>query len=392
MQKSHMRHQIFVSSTYKDLIDERQAAVEAILRAGHVPAGMELFAAENKPQMEVIQDWIEESDIFCLILGGRYGSIEPTSGKSYVECEYDHALKVGKPIFSLVLDEQRIEMNVKNLGHKVALEQDNGFALKAFRTRITNTLVRMVSSPDSIKVAVFEAIASLERKYEIDGWVRAKDARVSPQLSEELARLSAENARLTKELQAAKAAREERIEGRTAREWGNILAQYNFRGWDPEAKKPSDTVRLNLFDALLKYGHHLGAGVSNSYNDSDFARWLFNMASMLEAVGLAEMRKVPPSVAWQRLGFSAVGKRLFAALIAQNGSDHTLMSMTEVMRLLANPVRLRALQAIAAGQNASGSDAESPAPPGGPADPVAVAPPASPKRTSAAKRSKARQK
>jgi Domain of unknown function (DUF4062) len=236
MPKSHLRHQIFVSSTYKDLIDERQAAVEAILRAGHIPAGMELFAAENKPQMEVIQDWIEESDIFCLILGGRYGSIEPTSGKSYVECEYDHALKLEKPIFSLVLDDQRIETNVKNLGHKVALEQDNGAALKAFRTRITNTLVRMVSSPDSIKVAVFEAIASLERKCEIDGWVRAKDARVSPQLSEELARLSSANARLTKELDAAKAVREEQIDGKTVKEWAKILAQYTLPDWDIEEK------------------------------------------------------------------------------------------------------------------------------------------------------------
>lgn len=37
--------QVFVSSTYTDLIEERQAAVEAILDAGHIPAGMELFKA-----------------------------------------------------------------------------------------------------------------------------------------------------------------------------------------------------------------------------------------------------------------------------------------------------------------------------------------------------------
>ena len=35
--------QVFVSSTYTDLIEERQAAVQAILDAGHIPAGMELF-------------------------------------------------------------------------------------------------------------------------------------------------------------------------------------------------------------------------------------------------------------------------------------------------------------------------------------------------------------
>ncbi len=67
--------QVFVSSTYTDLIEERQAAVEAILDAGHIPAGMELFKA-GKSQMETIYKWIDESDVYILILGGRYGTVE----------------------------------------------------------------------------------------------------------------------------------------------------------------------------------------------------------------------------------------------------------------------------------------------------------------------------
>ena len=83
------KYQIFISSTYIDLIDERQAAVEAILQSGHIPAGMELFAASNQSQWEIIKKWIDESDIYMLILGGRYGSIEQTSGLSYTELEYN---------------------------------------------------------------------------------------------------------------------------------------------------------------------------------------------------------------------------------------------------------------------------------------------------------------
>jgi hypothetical protein len=60
--------QVFVSSTYSDLKEERQAAVEAILSAGHIPAGMELFAAGDESQMEVIKRWIDDSDVFLLIL------------------------------------------------------------------------------------------------------------------------------------------------------------------------------------------------------------------------------------------------------------------------------------------------------------------------------------
>ena len=61
--------QVFVSSTFIDMKDERQAAVEAILQAGHIPAGMELFTAGNKSQWEVIKRWIKESDAFMLVLG-----------------------------------------------------------------------------------------------------------------------------------------------------------------------------------------------------------------------------------------------------------------------------------------------------------------------------------
>jgi hypothetical protein len=66
------RLQVFVSSTYEDLKPERQAAVEVILQAGHIPAGMELFAAGDKSQMDVIRRWIDDSDVFLLILGGEH--------------------------------------------------------------------------------------------------------------------------------------------------------------------------------------------------------------------------------------------------------------------------------------------------------------------------------
>jgi len=60
------RLQVFVLSTYEDLKAERQAAVETILTVGHIPEGMELFTAGDQSQMDVIRDWIDESDIFLL--------------------------------------------------------------------------------------------------------------------------------------------------------------------------------------------------------------------------------------------------------------------------------------------------------------------------------------
>src|SRR5947209_18944234 len=97
--------QIFISSTYSDLTEERQDTVSAILKAGHITAGMELFTSGDESQMETIKRWINESDVFMLILGGRYGSIEPNTSLSYTELEYDYAVKSGHPFFAVVIEE-----------------------------------------------------------------------------------------------------------------------------------------------------------------------------------------------------------------------------------------------------------------------------------------------
>jgi hypothetical protein len=88
--------QVFISSSFTDLKQERRAAVEAILTAGHIPAGMELFTAGDESQMNVINRWIDESDIYLLILGGRYGSVEPLTKKSYSHLEYEYAVEKGR--------------------------------------------------------------------------------------------------------------------------------------------------------------------------------------------------------------------------------------------------------------------------------------------------------
>src|SRR6185369_8367251 len=127
--------QVFVSSTFSDLIPERQAAVEAILSAGHIPASMELFAAGDESQMEVIKQWIDESDVYLLILRGRYSSVESKTGKSYTQLEYEYALTQGKPLFACVMTESGLDERVKSRGKSV-LELENPQKLKEFREQV----------------------------------------------------------------------------------------------------------------------------------------------------------------------------------------------------------------------------------------------------------------
>lgn len=101
------KYQIFVSSTYEDLKDERKAILESISTMGHLPVGMELFVASDEEQFEYIKRVIDNCDYYVLILGGRYGSISPITKKSYTEMEYEYACSKEIPV--LVFPYKNIE-------------------------------------------------------------------------------------------------------------------------------------------------------------------------------------------------------------------------------------------------------------------------------------------
>lgn len=193
--------QVFVSSTYVDMKAERQAAVEVILQAGHIPAGMELFAAGDEAQWEIIRRWIDESDVFMLILGGRYGSIEPKSGKSYIEREYEYAVEQGKRFFAAVQSEDAIEVKVKEHGSAVR-EQENPRDLRAFRERVLTKMSGRFGTNDQLKLVAFQALANFAGDTSLAGWVRAAEQTIPKSVFDELERLRAENVELRATVEA----------------------------------------------------------------------------------------------------------------------------------------------------------------------------------------------
>ena len=64
------RYQVFVSSTYKDLVAERQQVTEQLLRIRCIPSGMELFTASGLPPWDVIASALDTTDYMILILAG----------------------------------------------------------------------------------------------------------------------------------------------------------------------------------------------------------------------------------------------------------------------------------------------------------------------------------
>ncbi|WP_040412516.1 DUF4062 domain-containing protein [Desulfosporosinus sp. OT] len=94
------KYQIFISSTFIDLVSIRNIAYQTILEMGQIPVGYNDIASE-KSIKESISPLINSSEIFVLIIGERYGSITE-NGFSYIEEEYNYALSKGKPILCFI--------------------------------------------------------------------------------------------------------------------------------------------------------------------------------------------------------------------------------------------------------------------------------------------------
>jgi hypothetical protein len=165
------KYQIFISSTFVDLIEERQAAVEAILQKGHIPAGMELFSANDKSQWEVIKKWIDDSDIYLLLLGGRYGTINEETGISYTQMEYDYATSISKPLFTLILSDEIIDAKPREISKDYDLKDPK---YKAFKSLVSAKMCSFPKNNDQIKLNINQSLDGLINEYKevLIGWIR----------------------------------------------------------------------------------------------------------------------------------------------------------------------------------------------------------------------------
>jgi nucleoside 2-deoxyribosyltransferase len=95
------RYQVFLSSTYEDLKEERLEVIKALLELDCFPSGMEHFPAADDDQWTYIQRIIDQSDYYIVIIGGKYGSTDD-EGKSYTQKEYEYAVEKGIPVIAFL--------------------------------------------------------------------------------------------------------------------------------------------------------------------------------------------------------------------------------------------------------------------------------------------------
>lgn len=161
------RYQIFLSSTYADLQEERQLVIQALMKMDCIPAGMELFPAMDEEQFEFIKRIIDDSDYYLLIVGGRYGSLTP-EGISFTEKEYDYAIEKGKKVIAFIHGEpEKIPVDKSELDPIVRNKYER------FRNKIKlGRLVSFWSSALELKAAVSLDLPQTMKAFPAVGWVR----------------------------------------------------------------------------------------------------------------------------------------------------------------------------------------------------------------------------
>jgi hypothetical protein len=259
------RYQVFVSSTYADLKQERQKVMQTLMEMDCIPSGMELFPAADEEQWEFIKKVIDDCDYYLVIIGGKYGSTI-AEGISYTEKEYDYAIAKGMKVIALLRDNMD-EIPAGKTESDPQLRQ----RLIAFREEVAkNRLVKFWRTAEELPGLVALSLQKTIKAYPAVGWVRG-DRASSEDLLLELNTLRKENERLKQTV--------EELGGRTKTQRADIASmdeRFAVKGGFNDDREPlawSTTVSWRkIFAAIAPFlqqspnDHEVGFRLMALYN------------------------------------------------------------------------------------------------------------------------------
>lgn len=168
---SSKKYQIFVSSTFEDLKEERDKVFAVIYSMHHIPAGMEYFNSTDDSSWNLIKQIIDESDFYIVIVGHRYGSMD-SRGVSFTEKEYNYAKLKKIPILSFVRDRDY------PVSRQFVDAEANRQKLDKFIKKIKKKQCSSWKEKDDLAISVMASLNEAFEKYEMPGWVRGIDSLV----------------------------------------------------------------------------------------------------------------------------------------------------------------------------------------------------------------------
>lgn len=151
----------------------------------------EYFTSSNRTQWEVIESIIPQCDYYVIIVAGKYGSIEETTGISYTQKEYELAYNKGIPCLGFVHGD---------ISHLPAInfeeDPDKRTKLKAFTDLVKSRMCSFWKDKNELAANVITSLHKALKDTPRTGWLPADQT-----TAEQYATLQAENKALKAELQ-----------------------------------------------------------------------------------------------------------------------------------------------------------------------------------------------
>lgn len=185
----HKKYQVFISSTYKDLKDERGKIELSLRKNDYITIGMEIFPAANKSQWDLIKKRIDQSDFYILIIAGKYGTIFKTAFDfapeiveedeeiSFTHLEFRYAKEKGKPIFAFIPDPEVVFEKDKVESTIAGKKKLQRFVEETKNSKLTVKHWKEFSelAPDILAALTEEINSSKNAKNNNLGWVQTKE-------------------------------------------------------------------------------------------------------------------------------------------------------------------------------------------------------------------------
>ena len=167
----------YISSTYIDLVEYREAVYKALRKNRYDVIAMEDYvASDERPLDKCLQD-VRESSVYIGIFGRRYGYIPPNHTQSITELEYREASKARVPVLVFLLD--------SSVSWEPEHEDDDQTAIQGLRSELqTDKLVKFFKTPEDLVIQVLTSLRSLQLDG-AKGLIHINESRIEvPQWSE----------------------------------------------------------------------------------------------------------------------------------------------------------------------------------------------------------------
>jgi len=316
------RYQVFVSSTFTDLEEERKHVIQTLMEMDCIPAGMELFPAIDEGQWEFIKKVIDDCDYYLLIIGGRYGSVAE-DGLSYTEKEFDYAVSKGLRVVVLVHEDPESLPLAKSEKDSALREKLNSFIEKASANRLRKTWATARDLPGLVALSMSKTM----KTYPAIGWIRANLTSSENDLRA-MVELQKENEWLKNELLKAASNRNQTQDLNLA-DFDDEF-EFNCESTFPQSSYGGGGVRKWVVTMTWKdIFHAISPYLAQYYAESSASMTLARAAQVIARKGGTSPKVISQDLKTIGVQLSAYGLIKTEYLKTTNGGRNTFWTLTE---------------------------------------------------------------